>query len=238
MPIRCLFMKKLIFALLLVVASTTLAASTVLLFDASGSMSDYITQKNGSKIKKIDAAKEAAYYLLDQVSTGDEIALIVFYSCSSIKTEVGFTTNTRTIKNKISGLRPTGGTPIAKSIKYADTYIGNSGKSGASIVLLTDGEETCSGNPVSAASNATHAGNVNILNVVGFDIKKGSTAETKLKAVASAGNGKYYPAEDKQQLKSALTSAYKGGKTGGNLCCLPVALILGLGALMIYKRNN
>jgi Mg-chelatase subunit ChlD len=235
-------MKKLILGLLLLLATTTLAASTVLLFDASGSMGDYITNTNGSKSTKIDVAKNAANYLLDRVSSGDEIALIVFYDCSNIKTEVAFTTNTQTIRTKIATLKPTGGTPIAKAIKYADSYVGTASRKGASIVMLTDGKETCDSNSaaVSAASNATNAGNINVINVVGFNITKGSTEETQLKAVATAGKGNYYPAEDKQQLGSALTTAYQQGKQGPtSTCCLSTVLLLGLvGFVAINLRSR
>jgi Mg-chelatase subunit ChlD len=225
-------LKKLSIWLLFVLAGISLAMSTVLLFDASGSMGEYITAKNGSSVKKIDAAKDAAYYLLDQVKSGDEIALIVFYDCTNIKTEIGFTTNMQSIKDKIKTIKATSDTPIAGAIKFADNYISTSGKKGAGIIILTDGEETCSGDPVSAATNTTGSGTVSMINVVGFDVQKNSNTETKLKSIATAGKGNYYSAGDKTELGTALTSAYQSQQSQKSkeqqwLCC-PSSMSLGL----------
>ncbi len=100
----------------------------------------------------------------------------------------------------------------------------------ATIILLTDGMETCSGDPVAAARALNPnlklktglftkplfaASNTPIkLQVVGFNIDSAGS-EAYLKQVAAAGNGTYYPATGLDELVDALTSAVKDATGGG-----------------------
>lgn len=115
----------------------------VILFDASGSMGD-----NG----KINAAKRAARNVLSQVPADTAVALIVFYDCGAIVAEQDFTTDTAPILTKVDAISPSGSTPLADGISFAKGYINEQLDGGkARLVILSDGEETCGGNPVTAA---------------------------------------------------------------------------------------
>lgn len=115
----------------------------VILFDASGSMGD-----NG----KINAAKRAARNVLSQVTTDTAVALIAFYDCGVIVVEQDFTTDTTAILTKVDAISPSGSTPLADGISFAKSYINRQLDGGkARLVILSDGEETCGGNPVTAA---------------------------------------------------------------------------------------
>ena len=123
-------------------ASTGAANSIVILFDASGSMGD-----NG----KIDAAKAAARNVLSQVGGSTEVALIAFYDCGSIQVEQDFTTDVSAVLAKVDGIFPSGSTPLAAAITFARTYISEKASGSPRLVILSDGEETCGGDPVTAA---------------------------------------------------------------------------------------
>lgn len=210
------------------------ATSTVLILDASGSMEE--TLDSGKT--RIDTAKEAANVFLNNVRSGDEVALIVYYDCDDIKTEVPFTTDLAQIRTKIATVEPDSWTPIARALTYAGQYASNSGRTGANIILLTDGEETCDSqsDAVSAAQN-TVAGPIKVINVVGFAISNSSGAYQDLIEIAAAGKGKYYPAQDADELASSLTQAYNEG--GGGICCLPAFMLLGLvyAGVFLSARN-
>lgn len=119
------------------------AQSVVILFDASGSMGD---------MSKIDKAKAAARNVLWKLDENTPIALIVFYDCSDIRVEQEFTTDTKLVRAKIDQIIPSGGTPLADGIAFAKKYIEDSKRGGkARLVILSDGEESCSGDPVKAA---------------------------------------------------------------------------------------
>jgi len=219
----------------LALGTLAFATSTILIFDDSGSMADTIS---GSSSTKIDMAKQAATTFLNNVRSGDEVSLIVFYDCGDIRTEVPFTTDMQPIRDKITGLTPQSSTPIAKSIDYAASYAQTSGRSGAQIILLTDGEETCDSqqDAVTAATNAV-ANNIKIVNVVGLGLDPTSSEATNDQAIATAGKGNYYGANDVGSLSSSLAQAY--GNNGGSTCCLPsLALPAVVLAAVFYSRKR
>jgi Ca-activated chloride channel family protein len=70
------------------------------------------------------------------------------------------------------------------------------------IVLLSDGLETCGGNPCKAVENAGKAGSKFTLHVIGFDLSKEDVSQ--LECTAQAGGGLYFNAENAEQLANAL----------------------------------
>jgi len=216
-----------ILSLVMLASVATAANSVVLLIDNSGSMDDSI----GGGQTKMDAAKAAANNFLNGVSSSDEVALIVFHDCNDIVVEQGFTRGSfSSMKSKINALDPDGGTPISCAIKEAAEYAyGSASNSNKAIILLTDGQETCTscwGGPDDAALEAHTQYGVNVIHVVGFDISPGSSTEQQLQQVASSGGGNYYPADDANQLNQALTQAYTD-VNGGGCCCTSMFVILG-----------
>lgn len=120
-------------------SSGSIANSIILLFDASGSMADN---------NKIDSAKAAARtFLTSRVQPGDELALIVFYDCSSIVVEQPFTTDMSSLISKIDGIQPTGSTPLYAAVSFARDYMKNASGAKKKIIQFTDGIETCGGAP-------------------------------------------------------------------------------------------
>ncbi len=224
-----------ILLMLFMVGTIVSASSTILVLDASGSMDDTVSGSGGQK--KIEIAKEAGNTFLNNVRSGDEVALIVFYDCNDIQTVVPFTTDTQSIRTAMAGVQPDSSTPIARAIDYAASYAVSSGRSGAGLIVLTDGEETCDSQAiaVTAAQNAISTGGVKIVNVVGFDIASGTSA-SNLQEIATAGGGTYYPASDANQLSSSLTQAYNANS--GETCCVPAAIFFVLiPAALFFSRK-
>ncbi len=117
--------------------------SVVILFDASGSMGD-----NG----KITSAKRAAHNVLTRMGDETQVALIVFYDCGWIVVEQDFTTDADLLLAKVEAISPSGSTPLAGAISFAKAYIQEKLDGGkARLMVLSDGEETCGGDPISAA---------------------------------------------------------------------------------------
>ncbi|MGF0352515.1 hypothetical protein ACQJNT_22270, partial [Bacillus licheniformis] len=87
-----------------------------------------------------------------------------------------------------SGLKPTGWSPIAKSLYDVKDDLAD--KDGTNYVyIVTDGEETCGGDPVQAAKDLRKSNINTIVNIVGLDVKT-VKEKAKLKKVADAGGGK------------------------------------------------
>jgi len=116
--------------------------STIVLFDASGSMAEN---------NKIGNAKEFVKdYLTYNVDENDEVALIVFYDCYRIILEQPFTKNRTAVESKIDLINPEAYTPLYNAVQVAKCYMEEESKGAhREILLLTDGIETCGGQEVS-----------------------------------------------------------------------------------------
>lgn len=122
----------------------SLELSTVFVIDASGSM-------RGTKLASAKAAVRAALAQYQGISDKEEWALYVFFNCGDCRLLQSFTSDPRQITNKLT-FNAAGGTPIAYSMQVASNYLRKSarGKKGR-IILLSDGGESCRGDPVEAA---------------------------------------------------------------------------------------
>ena len=103
-----------------------------------------------------------------------------------------------------SSLRPRGETPLIYSSLQAVGDLKAVG--GGSVILITDGEESCGGDAKAAAAEIQASG-VNVtLNIVGFTLT-GEKVEAELSALAGSTGGRYYSAQDGAQLSRAVKLA-------------------------------
>jgi len=127
-------------------------ASIALVIDMSGSMNDPVPGGSG---RKVDIAKAAAVEALKNLPQGTEVCLYSFGRAScDVNLENGFTTDLSALAGKVQSLNGNGSTPLAVAITTARDYIVNQGSGlTGQIILLTDGMETCHGDPEKAAEN-------------------------------------------------------------------------------------
>jgi hypothetical protein len=97
-----------------------------------------------------------------------------------------------------------GYTPLAGALQRArDDFDGRPAKSNSNFVyVVSDGEETCDGDPVAAAKALTAASIGVQVNLIGFSVD--SKSATQLKRVAQAGGGAYADARDDAALDRAF----------------------------------
>jgi hypothetical protein len=108
------------------------------------------------------------------------------------------------IMKAATALKPRGETPLIRSIQKAVGDLKVSG--GGSVILITDGEESCKGDPKVAAREIKASG-VNVtLNIVGFTLT-GKAVENELGTLAASTGGRYYGAQDGEQLARAVKLA-------------------------------
>ncbi|MFY9551811.1 MAG: PA14 domain-containing protein [Thermoanaerobaculia bacterium] len=104
----------------------------------------------------------------------------------------------------VKPLKPKGDTPLVYSVLQAPGDLKELG--GGSVVLITDGEETCHGNPEAAAKELKGTGTDVTLDIVGFTLK-GKRVERQLTAFAESAGGHYYSAQSGEALSRALMVA-------------------------------
>ncbi|AOF91541.1 VWA domain-containing protein [Sinorhizobium sp. RAC02] len=197
---------KTVFMLLagLLAATQTIAADkTMIVLDASGSMWGQIDGR-----AKIDLARETLGTVLKSVPVGTELGLMVYGhrekgSCSDIELAVPPGAGTEdAINSFVAGLSPKGKTPISHAVEQAADILKYT-EDKATVVLVTDGLETCEADPCALASALESKGVDFTTHVVGF----GLTEEEGRQVACLAENtgGKYFQASDATQLVAALT---------------------------------
>lgn len=112
--------------------------------------------------------------------------------------------NKELLTSQINSLQPTGWTPLGASIDLAaeDLRAVAEPESTNAIIVLTDGLETCGGNPVAAAANALSGTPSMRTHVIGFALTPEDQA--LIGEVAQAGGGEPINANNAGQLISAL----------------------------------
>jgi hypothetical protein len=100
---------------------------------------------------------------------------------------------------------------------------------GGSVILITDGEESCKGNPQAAAQQLKDAGLNLTLNIVGFTVT-GQQTEAELGALAGSTGGRYYSAQDGPELARAVMLAA--------LHRLPYDILDGSGRVLVSGQTS
>jgi Mg-chelatase subunit ChlD len=129
--------------------------------------------------------------------------------------------NREHIRRAIAGLRPLGQTPIAYALNQASRDFGTL-QNDRALVLVTDGIESCGGDPVQAARELREQGI--IVHLIGFGLGNAADEDAaSLQAVADASGGRYVTAGSAEELKDALAqtvatsfSVFKGSTEVAN----------------------
>ena len=179
--------------------------------DASGSM----LQNLGSE-RRIDIAKRTLKNLTNNViPAGTPFALRVFgrepNSCQTDLEIPPRPLDRAAVSAKIDALtaKSNAKTPIAASLeKVAGDLSDVRGE--RLVILLTDGEETCGGNPAATIEKLVKQGIGVRVNIVGFAVDNRATAAL-FRQWSTAGGGAYFDARNAAGLDSAFSQAVKPG---------------------------
>lgn len=110
-------------------------------------------------------------------------------------------------QDTIAQFEPTGWTPIGLSLEEAkEDFADFPGEDNTNLVyVVSDGAETCDGDPASAAKELAESDIQSIVNVIGFNV--GIEGQSHLRNIADAGGGVYTNAGDEGQLTEAFEQA-------------------------------
>ena len=197
---------------------TTPDTPTMLVLDSSGSM---INNDAGGQTR-IDAAKDAAGTFIDKVGDSADLGLVT-YGGNTGETDAEREAGCRDITlvtapgddtaddmlDHIDSLEPRGFTPIGDSLIEAADALPSQG---GTIVLVSDGIDTCAPPPVcEVAADLADRGVDIVINTVGFNVDAAARAE--LQCIADAAGGTYADASDAdtlaEELKKASTRTYR-----------------------------
>ena len=109
-------------------------------------------------------------------------------------------------KGQFEKITPKGKTPLVYSILQSSQDFINI--RGGTVVLISDGIESCEGDIKSIASQLKGSGIELTVNIIGFDIKE-EEARKQLETIAKSTGGIYLDAKDSQELLSSLQQTLK-----------------------------
>jgi hypothetical protein len=101
-------------------------------------------------------------------------------------------------------VKPRGETPLVYSVLQSPADLKEVG--GGTVIVITDGEESCHGDPVKAAAQLKASGLDITLNIVGFTLT-GQAVQKQLGSFAQATGGRFYAADSGPALARALQMA-------------------------------
>lgn len=201
------------FFLILLILTPSLAISKTVypeimfIMDASGSM----WGKAGNETK-IEAARRVMKNAVPTLPEEVKIGLTAYGhnrkgDCNDIEILVPIGSSDRnSILNKVDKLSPKGKTPITGSLSLVTDLLKQKEEE-TTIILISDGEETCDDDPCGAVKKLKDAGINFILHVVGFNVN--SAQKEQLSCLADSGGGNYFEAGDGDALMAALTEVGK-----------------------------
>ncbi len=183
-----------------------------LVLDASGSMDE----ESGSGTRMAEA-KEALTGFVDSLPEDSTISLRVYghegdntdagkdTSCASSEAVYTGPVDAEGFGPALDAVEPTGWTPLARAIGDAAGDIPENATDGI-VYVVTDGIETCGGDPVDAAEELAGSGIEPIVNVIGF--QAGDADQEALRAIATAGGGEYTQADSLAELEQYWEAEY------------------------------
>ncbi|MBZ9737263.1 VWA domain-containing protein [Mesorhizobium sp. CA18] len=189
--------------LLLSMTSFGFAANKVIIIlDASGSMWAQIDGK-----PKLEIARESLRTVLQSVPADDEIGFMAYGhrtkgSCDDIELIVPPQAGSASaISSAADSMKFLGKTPLTAAVKQAAEALKYT-EDKATVVLITDGLETCGGDPCALGKELKESGVDFTADVVGF----GLTADEgkQIACLAENTGGKYIQASDEKALQEAL----------------------------------
>ncbi|MCP4147278.1 MAG: VWA domain-containing protein [bacterium] len=188
-----------------------------LILDASGSMNGRLSSGEA----KIDAAKKAVKTVMEQLPGHITLAFRAYghqshrskKDCKDTQLLVPFTGVTaikQQVIDEAQKLKARGYTPITYVLTLAakDFPVDKPGEK--TIILVSDGKETCEGDPCALADSLAASGAKITVHTVGFGVD--SATRGQLECIANVTGGKYFDAGNTRELSQVLGKAVKTAK--------------------------
>jgi Ca-activated chloride channel homolog len=194
--------------------------NVVLMLDASGSMQGTVGGRT-----KISIAKQVLVDFVGTLPKSANVALRVYghvgsnskadkdRSCRGTEAVLPLQPlNKGKFRRAIRSFDARGWTPLGRSLRAArEDFAGRNSKNSSNFVyVVSDGIETCGGNPV-AQARSLHRSNINVqVNIVGFDVDNAGAQQ--LQRAAKGGGGKYFSATNAGDLDRIFRTNYNWTK--------------------------
>ncbi len=198
-------------------------ANILFLVDSSQSMKEKISVGfESGKEPKMEAAKRVLQEAISKIPGDVNIGLRVFGNgftgfdtdCqqSALLVPIG-KNNRRAIIESARGMLPFGLTPLTFGLMQAENdlrYVHGP----KTVILISDGAETCGGDPCAYIDRLSRMGVKMKVDIVGLGLRRDREAVDQLNCIAQKSGGKYYDANTSADLINGITDSVKHAISG------------------------
>lgn len=183
-------------------------SDAVIVFDASGSMA--ATDFADGATSRIDRARQSLATILPRMPSERRVGLVTYGpgkdpdACKDASLRLTPRPNfAKPIMSEVDRLRPDGRTPLTSGVKLALDALRQS--HGGTVVLLTDGQETCRGDPCALAHQTRLARPDVVIHVIGYKLdRRGGSPASGAECLAQETHGVNLTADTASELTAAL----------------------------------
>lgn len=209
-------------------------ARVVIVLDASGSMWGQVDGK-----PKIAIARGVIHDMMKNWDKSIDVGLIAYGhrrkgDCDDIETLIPVgPADPAAIDKAVDNLNPKGKTPLTAAVKRAAEDLKYT-EEAATVILISDGLETCHADPCAAATAMEKAGVNFKADVIGFGLKEGE--QKKLRCLADNTGGMFLAAKDASTLEASLGKAVEGVKKQAEKPKPPT--VTGIHFTLLYAKDG
>jgi Ca-activated chloride channel homolog len=185
--------------------------NAMIVFDASGSMAGSTTEDIFSPTTRLGEVRKALQQVLPGITQDRKVGLITYgpgpYGQCNVNFHFGPIPNAaQAILSVVSKLSADGKTPLTAAVKRAAEALNYRTTPGV-VVLLTDGEETCGGDPCALGKMLAATGHVTV-HVIAYQMKgvewTGEQSILDTECLAHATGGEFVKAQNRADLVKAF----------------------------------
>ncbi|WP_439150164.1 vWA domain-containing protein [Sulfitobacter sp.] len=200
-------------------AQSDCVSDAMIVFDGSGSMAEM--GFNDINEPRIFEARRAMADAIPPIAENRRLGLVIYGpngvdECTGLDLRFAPMADAAPrLLNDVNALQPTGSTPLTEAVRLAARTLDYQTRP-ATIVLVTDGKETCGGQPCALAADLAASGFDTTVHVIGFKVRGSffswerdtdnsyTEAESVSRCLADFTGGTYTNAETLDQLIAAL----------------------------------
>ena len=200
-------------------ATDNCTSDAMIVFDGSGSMAEM--GFNDINEPRIFEARRAISETVPEIAENRRLGLVIYGpkgvdECSGLDVRFPPMANAaKPVIDAVNTLEPSGSTPLTDAVKLAADELDYRNRP-AAIVLVTDGKETCGGQPCMLATQLVNEGTDTTVHVIGFKVRGTffswdrdndndyNVSESVARCLADHTGGTYTSAETLDQLVAAL----------------------------------
>ena len=157
---------------------------------------------NSPDRKRFDDARAALETIAPKVHPQTTLGLVTLDGCDAITNHGFFQQGDRQrFLNALDDSRKSGGSPIARAMERAGNSLSQAQAGSSIMLIITDGNETCGGNPCAVAAQLKQQVPNLVINVISV------VNDSNLRCVADVTGGKVYHASDVSDIERNMQQA-------------------------------